>query len=230
MIGRLLICAALMLMQHAVVLAAEHQARAPIKTAVEAYLARETAGLPGRAAYQVGEIDPQLNVPACRALEPFMPAGARLWGSTTVGVRCNGSFPWILYVPVEVHVFAEVVHAAKPIVQNQPLAESDLVLKTADLTHLPAGILTDLRSAIGKTVIVSLAAGLPLRGDVLRALPVIQQGQAVKVQLQGRGFTVSGEGRALAGAADGQLIPVRVQSGQVVSGLARSGGLVELRP
>ncbi|HSQ03483.1 MAG TPA: flagellar basal body P-ring formation chaperone FlgA [Burkholderiales bacterium] len=229
MIGRLLFLVALLLVQHAVQ-AAEQQARAPIKAAVEAYLARETAGLPGRAAYQVGEIDSQLNVPACRALEAFTPAGTRLWGSTTVGVRCNGSFPWILYVPAEVRVFAEVVHAAGPLAQNQPLTESDLVLQTADLTHLPAGILTDVRSAIGKTVIVSLAAGLPLRGDILRALPVIQQGQAVKLQLQGRGFTVSGEGRALAGAADGQVVPVRVQSGQVVSGLARAGGVVELRP
>jgi flagella basal body P-ring formation protein FlgA len=230
MIGRLFFCAALLLVQQAGAQAAEQQTRAPIKSAVEAYLARETAGLPGRATYQVGEIDPQLNVPACRALEPFTPPGARLWGRTTVGVRCNGSFPWILYVPADVRVFADVVHAARPIAQNQPLAESDLVLQTADLTHLPNGILTDVRSAIGKTAIVSLAAGLPLRADILRALPVIQQGQAVKLQLQGRGFTVSGEGRALSGAADGQVVPVRVQSGQVVSGLARAGGVVELRP
>ena len=30
-------------------------------------------------------------VAACAAPEPFLPAGARLWGSTTVGVRCTGS-------------------------------------------------------------------------------------------------------------------------------------------
>lgn len=226
----LLLLALLALGHSAAVLAVERQAPAPVISAVQTFLARETAGLPGPATYQVGTIDPQLNVPSCRSLEAFTPPGTRLWGSVSVGVRCNGGFPWVLYVPVEVHVFADVVHAARPIAQNHIVTESDLVLQTADLTRLPAGILTELRPAIGKMMTISLAAGLPLRADILRAPPVIQQGQAVKLVLQGRGFTVSGEGRALAGAADGQSVPVRVQSGQVVNGLARSGGVVELHP
>jgi flagella basal body P-ring formation protein FlgA len=228
MTARFFLCAALVLGASAASSAAERQPLAPVKHAVEAYLARETTGLPGRPAWQVGDIDPQLNVPACRTLEAFTAPGARLWGNTAVGVRCNSGAAWIVYVPVEVRVFAEVVHAARPLAQNQPLSESDLALKTADLTRLPAGILTDTGLAIGKTLTVSLAPGLPLRADVLRAPPVIQQGQAVKLVLQGRGFTVSGEGRALAGAADGQSVAVRVRSGQIVNGLARRGGIVEL--
>ncbi len=214
----------------AAVPAVERQATAPIVSVVQAFLARETAGLPGRAAYQVGSVDPLLNVPQCRTLEAFTPPGGRLWGSANVGVRCSGGPSWVLYVPVEIQVFADVVHAAKPIAQNHIVTEADLVLQSADLTRLPSGILTDIRSAVGRMMTVSLAAGLPLRADILRAPPVIQQGQSVKLVLQGRGFTVTAEGRALTGAADGQSVPVRVQSGQVVNGLARAGGVVELHP
>ena len=40
---------------------------------------------------------------------------------------------------------------------------------------------------------------------------------------------VSAEGRALANAADGQTVLVRGPSGQTISGIARSGGIVEVR-
>jgi flagella basal body P-ring formation protein FlgA len=51
----------------------------------------------------------------------------------------------------------------------------------------------------------------------------------VKLVSEGPGFRVSAEGRALGNAADGQLVQVRAPSGQTVSGIARSGGIVEVR-
>jgi len=65
---------------------------------------------------------------------------------------------------------------------------------------------------------------------MLRSPTVIQQNQSVKLMVQGRGFNVSAEGRALTAVTEGQPVQVRVQSGRVVSGVARSGGIVEMRP
>lgn len=209
--------------------AAERPDAALIKRAAEQFVARETAGLPGRVAYTVGGIDPQLTLPACRAAEPFLPAGGRLWGHTNIGVRCTNPAPWTVFIPVEVRVWTGVVHVARAIAQQQPIAEADLTVLQADLTQLPAGVLTDTRVALGKTLVTTLQPGQPLRSDLLRAPTVIQQNQPVKLLVQGRGFTVSGEGRALTAATDGQLVQVRVQSGLVVSGLARSGATVEIR-
>lgn len=209
---------------------AEPQSAPAIKSAVESFLRRETVGLPGTVSFAVGAVEPRLNLPACAALEPFVPAGTRLWGNATVGVRCNGAQPWIIYVPVEVRVAADVVHSARPLAQNQPIGAADLVMQKANLTQFPAGVLTDMRHAVGKTLSSSIAGGQPLRQDMLRAPTVIQQGQPVKLRVQGRGFRVSAEGRALTAAADGQAVQVRVQSGQVVSGVARNGGVVEMRP
>ena len=210
--------------------AAAERADAPLaKRTAEQFVARETAGLPGRVTYTVGALDPQLTLPVCRTIEAFLPAGGRLWGNATIGMRCTSPAPWTAYVPVEVHVWGGVVHSMRAIAQGQPISEADLGVQQADLTQLPAGVVTDVRVAIGKTLVTSLQQGQPLRADLLRSPTVIQQGQPVKLLVQGRGFTVSGEGRALTAATDGQLVQVRVQSGLTVSGLARAGATVEVR-
>lgn len=206
------------------------QEAAPIIKAVENYLRRETAGLPGKVSFAVGAVETNLNLPACHALEPFVPPGGRLWGNASMGVRCNGANPWIIYVPVEVRVTADVVHSTRPLAQNQPVVESDITMQKADLTQMPAGILTDTRQVLGKVLMSNVGAGQPLRHDMLRSPTVIQQNQSVKLMVQGQGFSVSAGGRALTAAAEGQPVQVRVQSGQVVSGVARSGAIVEMRP
>ncbi|RAE77565.1 flagellar basal body P-ring formation protein FlgA, partial [Burkholderia multivorans] len=52
---------------------------------------------------------------ACTTLEPFLPTGARLWGRTTVGVRCAGERPWTVYLQAKVTVHATYYVAARQI-------------------------------------------------------------------------------------------------------------------
>lgn len=211
--------------------AAAERPDAPLaRRAAEQFIARESAGLPGRVTYVVGALDPQLALPVCRSLDAFLPPGGRLWGSTTIGVRCTAPAPWIVYLPAAVHVWSGVVQSARTITQGQPIVDADLRVQQADLTALPSGVVTDVNAARGKALVTTLQPGQPLRVDLLRAPTVVQQGQPVKLTVKGAGFVVTAEGRALTAAADGQLVQVRVPSGLVVSGLARSGATVEVRP
>lgn len=212
------------------VFSAERQEIPPIANAVENYVRGETAGFPGEVSIGVGAVDPRLNLPACAALEPFLPAGGRLWGQASVGVRCIGHTRWTVYVPVSIKVMANVVHAARPLAQGQPLGPADIALQKADLAQLPAGILTEPAQAVGKTLVSSIASGQPVRSDMLRSPTVVQQGQTVKLLAHGRGFSVSSEGKALGPAAAGQVVQVRTHSGQIISGIARSDAIVEVRP
>jgi len=232
MTRRLNLCFAILLLGgfSALVLSAERQEIPAILKAVENYVRSETAGFPGQVSVSLGAVDPRVNVPACQALETFVPAGGRLWGQASVGVRCNGQTPWTIYVPVSVKVMTNVVHAARPLAQGQPVGPADIVLQKADLAQLPAGIFTEPAQAVGKTLITSIASGQPLRQDMLRSPLVVLQGQTVKLLAQGRGFKVSSEGRALAAAAEGQVVQVRTHSGQIISGIARSDAVVEIRP
>ena len=205
-----------------------HQDPAPVKAALEEFLRVQTRGLPGTVSFQVNGIDPANNLPPCEAFDPFLPSGARLWGRTTVGVRCVAGASWSLFIKVLVRVEGDYLVAAHPLAQGQVLGAGDLARQHGDLADLPAGVLTDAEQAIGRTVTLGLSAGRPLRSDMLRQALAVQQGQSVKVLSGGKNFQVSTEGRALNAAVAGQVVQVRLSSGQVLSGIARPGGVVEI--
>ena len=201
---------------------------AQLRTVVEQFLQNETAGLPGEVSVKVGSIDPRTALAACPAPQAFLQPGARAWGKTTVGVRCTAPSSWTLFVQAQVSVRAEYVAAALPLAQGQAIEQSQLVLVKGDVAAMPNGIVTDMAQAIGRTPTVSLAAGTPLRQDSLRSKPVVQQGQPVRLVSNGSGFSVSGEGKAVANAGEGQMVQVRTASGSVISGTAKAGGMVEV--
>jgi len=184
--------------------------------------------LPGQVSIAVGTVDPRLNLAACPAPEAFFPPGSRAWGKTTVGVRCTAPTRWSLFLTATVRVRGDYVVAAAPLAQGQNVAQNDLAKASGDLTSLPAGAITDAAQAVGRTLSMSVPAGAPLRQETLRAQQAIRQGQAVRVMSSGQGFQVSVEARALNNAAEGQVAQARTQSGQVVSGVARAGGIIEV--
>lgn len=199
-----------------------------LKQTAEQFLRIQASGLPGEVRITVGAIDPRLKLPACAVPEAFLPASSKAWGKTTVGVRCSVPLSWTIYVSAKVQVHGEYIAAAVPLAQGQTITQTDLAKVKGDLTSLPAGVITDVSQAIGRTAATTIALGSPLRQDALRNQQAIQQGQAVRVIVNGAGFSVSSEARALNNANEGQLTQVRTPAGQVVSGIAKLGGIVEL--
>lgn len=199
-----------------------------LRQLAEQYLQTQSAGLPGQVSVTLGALDQRMNLAVCAAPEAFQPPGARAWGKTTVGLRCGAPTPWTVYLQAQVSVQAEYVAAALPLVQGQIIAASQLVMVKGDLAALPNGVLTDMAQAVGRSSTLSLASGAPLRADQLRSQPVVQQGQAVRVVSAGAGFSVSREARAIGSAGEGQVVQVRTPGGAILSGTARTGGLVEV--
>src|SRR4051812_41010292 len=74
------------------------QDAAELRLAVENFLHMQTSDLNGKVNIVVGQVDARLNLAACPAAEPFLPAGSRAWGKTTVGVRCLAPTPWTVYI------------------------------------------------------------------------------------------------------------------------------------
>jgi flagella basal body P-ring formation protein FlgA len=199
-----------------------------LRSVAEQFLLTQTAGLPGEVSVKVGAVDPRTALAHCPAPEAFLQPGARAWGKTTVGVRCTAPSAWTIYIQAQVNVKAEYVAAAVPLAQGQAVEQGQLMLVRGDIATMPNGIITDMAQAVGRTPTVSLAAGTPLRLDTLRSKPVVQQNQAVRLVLNGNGFSVSAEGRAIGTAGEGQVVQVRTPSGAVVSGTAKAGGMVEV--
>jgi flagella basal body P-ring formation protein FlgA len=199
-----------------------------LRHVAEQFLHTQSAGLPGQVTITVGALDARMNLAACPAPEAFQQPGARAWGKTTVGVRCTAPAAWTVYIQAQVSVQADYVAAAMPLVQGQPIAGQQLVMVKGDLAALPNGVLTDMAQAVGRSSTVSLPSGAPIRADLLRSKPVVQQGQAVRVVSGGAGFSVSAEARAIGNAGEGQVVQVRTPAGAILSGVARAGGLVEV--
>ncbi|MGV3653905.1 MAG: flagellar basal body P-ring formation chaperone FlgA [Noviherbaspirillum sp.] len=204
--------------------AQQHPGLAP---AVERFLLTQAQGLPGKVSVSVGAIDARRDH-SCAAPEVFLPRGSRAWGRTTVGVRCTAPSAWTVYVSATVKVEGDYLAAAVPLAQGQVLEAGDLATVRGDLASLPPGIITESAQAVGHTMALSVRAGAPLRRELLRAPQAVQNGQVVRLVSSGAGFSVSGEGRALGSASEGQVVQARAANGQVVSGVARMGGVVEI--
>ncbi len=193
---------------------------------IEHFLLSQTAGLPGKVGITVNT--PMSGaLPPCEALEPFLPSGARLWGRVSVGVRCNANHPWTRYVPAYIAVVGTYYVAARPINAGQALTLADATVHEGDLTTLPGSVIVDPAQLNGVIASNQIASGAPLRRELLRAVAVVQQGQTVKVVTQGAGFVVSTEGKAMTNAAAGAVVWVKMQGGQLLSGIVHPDGTVE---
>ena len=199
-----------------------------VKSKINEFLQTQTIGYPGTVAVNAGAIDPNLKLAVCPDPQVFLPPGSRAWGRTSVGVRCNAPINWTIYVQATVSVKAQYLIAKAPLAQGRIVTQDDVMFETGELTQLPAGVFTDPAQAIGRSVNISMNAGTVLRQEMLKAQPVVQQGQTVMVTSIGKGFKVAAEGQAMGNASDGQIVQVKVASGQLVSGIARSGGQIEV--
>ncbi|HTH45783.1 MAG TPA: flagellar basal body P-ring formation chaperone FlgA [Oxalicibacterium sp.] len=199
-----------------------------LRKTAEQFLQTQATGLPGEVRVTIGAIDPRLKLPACTTPQAFLPPSSKAWGRTTVGLRCTVPSNWTIYVSATVKVFGEYIAAAAPLAQGQTIDQADIGKVKGDLSALPAGVITDATEAIGRTAAATIPLGAPLRQDALRNQRAIQQGQGVRVVVNGPGFSVTSDAKALNNANEGQLTQVRTPNGQVISGIAKLGGIVEL--
>jgi flagella basal body P-ring formation protein FlgA len=209
-----------------IALAVNPQNHAEIRDTVLAFVRAQTQGLPGKVSIQVENIDKRIVLPACPALEAFLPQGAQLNGNSSVGVRCNNNKGWSVFVPVTVKVSVGLLTTNKTLLQGQIVHAEDLGMLSSET--LQPDTLTDPVQAIGKVMKFGVGKGQLLRQNMLRDPYTVIQGQAVQLLTGGRGFQIRSEGLALNNAAEGQTASARTSSGQKVSGVVK-GGMIEIQ-
>ncbi len=202
---------------------------ATLRQLAEQFLLAQAATLPGKVTVRVAPPDNRLQLAHCDAPQAYLASGARAFGKTSVGIRCSAPVAWNVFLPASVSVIADYVASAAPLAQGQRLDAADLVIRQGDLAALPAGVLTDPAQAQGRTLLMPVGPGMPLARANLKSVTVVQAGQPVRLVAQGTGFTVSAEGRALTGGAEGDLVQARTAGGQVVGGFAQADGTLTVR-
>jgi len=205
----------------------DKQDLAEIRKVALAFVQEKTLGMPGKVSVKMDDVDPRISFAPCSRLEAFLPAGASMLGKTSIGVRCNEKNGWSLFIAASITTTMNMLVSSKPLQQGQVIAADDFSIQSGEINQ--PGIVTDELQIVGKVIKYSIGAGQLLKQDMFRPPYVITQGESVQLISEGHGFKLRTEGRAMNNAAAGQPAQVKVPSGQVISGIAKSNGVVEVR-
>lgn len=179
--------------------------------------ARPADGL--RVEVELGRLDPRLRLAPCRRVEPYLPTGYKPWGHTRVGLRClEGAVRWNVYMPMTVKVYGVAPVAATSLPAGTVLSAHDVGEAEVDLAAESSPVVSDAALLVGRTLTRTVAAGEPLRQNLVRARQWFAAGETVQLVAEGRGFSVQGQGQALSAGVEGSAVRVRTESGRIVTG------------
>ena len=201
-----------------------------IAATAEAFLEARIGFFAGNTTVKAGVLDPRHRLSYCdEPLQAFMRGGTDIKARTIVGVRCSGSRPWKVYVPVTVVVMADVLVARQTLTKGHVLTAADLTLERRDVSRQRSAYLSELQQAVGQRLKTQLIAGKALQPSMIEADIAVRRGQSVTLTAGGGDFRISMAGTALADGALNQRIRVRnSNSGRIVEGIVRSREQVEI--
>lgn len=206
------------------------QSHASIRAAAETHALGEVTGMPGRAEVTVGSLDSRLRLAACdQPLETYDSPNGLSGGRGVVGVRCDGSKPWKLYVPVHVAIMETVVINRRPLVRGQSVQADDLMIDEVDTSGLHKAYFTRIEDVIGLRSKRAVATGTTLHAGLLHRAKLVKRGSQVEIVAVTDGLRVHVNGKALADGGRGDRIQVRnLSSGRVVTGTVTGSGVIHV--
>jgi flagella basal body P-ring formation protein FlgA len=202
-----------------------------IRAAAESFIAAEVlASYDVMPTVEAGRLDSRLKLAPCdQPLETNLPPGGRMLGNAIVGVRCSGTKPWNIYVPVKVSLYESVVVTASPMSSGQVISAGDVKLIERDVTRLHSGYFSGTTDVVGKKVKRSLPLGAVITRTMLREAIAIKRGQRISLVSGSGGLQVRMTGVAMADGAAGDRIEVRnLSSKRVIEGVVLSSADVQV--
>ena len=208
----------------------ETQSHKSIRDAARQHALGEVADLPSRPEVTVGNLDSRLKLYACdEPLETYNSPNGLNGGRGVVGVRCNGSKPWKIFVPVKIALMKSVVVSQRPIVRGQVLSAEDLKLSEVDVSGIHKAYFSRAEDVIGLHSKRSIASGKTLHAGMLKQAKRVKRGNQVEIIAISQGLQVRMMGKALADGGLGDRIKVKnLNSGRVITGTVAGTGLIHV--
>jgi len=201
-----------------------------IRAAAEQHALALGDDMPGRVEVTVGRLDSRLRLAACdKMLETYDSPNSLSGGRGMVGVRCNGSKPWKIYVPISVAVLNDVVVSSHPVVRGQAVQAGDLTVREVDTSRLRKAYFTRVEDVVGLRSKRDIPAGTALHAGLLQRAKLIKRGSHVEIIANLDGLRVTMRGEAMADGGRGDRIRVKnIDSGRVVTGTVTGSGVIEV--
>ena len=225
----------------ALALGAQAQVQAPVAEssaeilgATQRWLDNAVASVPSDAAplrmeVSVGELNSRLQLAACAKVEPYIPAGMRLWGKTRLGLRCvEGASKWNVFLPVTIRAFGPAWVLKDNISAGTMLTANDAIEAEVDWAAESSPIAATPAQWVGQVALRPLSSGQALRQAFLKPAQVFQAGSQVRVIAQGVGFQITSSGLALSAGVVGQPARVKMENGRVMSGVVLDDRTVQM--
>lgn len=154
-----------------------------------------------------GKLDPRLRLHACsEQLVAFTPAGSRLKGNTTIGVKCNAPAPWSIYIPIKIALYEQAIVAAGKMRRGQIISDSDLILNEVDVSKVRGRVFTSKDSLSGTKLKTSIQANQVIDSA---SICLICKGDSVSISVNNNTITVTMAGIALNDGSKGDKIRVQ---------------------
>lgn len=177
----------------------------------------------------VGELDRRLRLAPCARIEPYIPAGTRLWGKTRLGLRClEGSAKWNVFLPVTIKAYGPAWVIRDQVAPGAVLTAADAVEAEVDWAEQASPIVSQPSQWVGQVASRTLTSGQALRQAMIRPAQVFQAGTQIRVVAQGPGFQIVSAGQAMSAGVIGLPARVRMDNGRVMSGLVLDNRTVKL--
>lgn len=201
-----------------------------IRTTAEEAARQRFADTAGSIKVAADPLDSRLRVQACdQALSGALPALSQETGRVTVEVRCAGTHPWRLFVPVRVTVLKSILIAAAPLERGKVLTASDVILAEREVVATPGGYVTTVEGAVGQFIRRSVPAGTVLTPAMLDPPVLVRRGQNVTLEARSGPIIVRMAGVAKGDGTLGEIISVEnVASRKLVQGIVRNEKAVEI--
>ena len=206
------------------------QSHQSIRDAARQHALSGAEKLPSRAEVSVGDLDSRLRLTACdQPLETYDSPNGLNGGRGVIGVRCNGSKPWKIYVPVRIALMESVVVSRRAIVRGQELGAGDLMLSEVDVSAVHKAYFTRIEDVVGMHSKRSITAGKLLHAGLLKQAKWIKRGSQVEIVAVGDGLDVRMRGKAMADGSRGDRIKVKnLNSGRIITGTVAGAGVVHV--
>jgi flagella basal body P-ring formation protein FlgA len=207
------------------------QDHASIRDAARQHIAASADDLfTARAEVSVGRLDSRLKLTACdQTLETYDSPNGLNGGRGVVGVRCNGSKPWKIFVPVTVALMESVVVTRRPLTRGQAVQADDLVLSETDVSRLHKAYFTRVEDVVGLRAKRAIGSGKTLHAGLLKREQLVRRGKAVSIMADFSGLQVSMQGKAMSDGSYGDRIKVKnLTSGRIISGTVAGNDLVKV--
>ena len=212
-------------------LATQTQTLDSIRAAVAAFISGQTSHYSTPARIKVGPLGARLQLSRCsEPITAFQPPGTRVLGNTTIGVRCSGTSPWTIYVPVFVQVFQPVAMTTRPLARGDIITATDIKMVERDLSALKTGYIIDSKRPVGMVLKRRIGTDSIITPQLLEAPRLVRRGEQVAIIAESEGIEIRAVGKALADGAQGDLIRVRnIASKKIIEAVVTEPGVVKVR-